>query len=209
MVTYLSYPTLKITSFLLFLTFFGGTSSLKAKNAPSTQENCFSCSLKEQSDKIMQKTLRDLYQKEIGEAPPSTSQENTPLSQQPRLYVFVSLSLSKQGLIDLGQQARHYGGVLVLRGLLQGSYKKTALYLKDFIEKTGSGVLIDPLLFREYKIQSVPFLVLTSSSGKAFDKVGGFIPVQTALERIAQEGEFKEDAVQILQKAALREREKP
>lgn len=157
--------------------------------------------LKDQSQHQVEKTLRDIYTKEGGRLPSSSrSPEGVSLSFKPRLYVGVSLSIPLQGLMDLAKQAQRYGGVLVLRGLVQGSYKKTALALKTFIEQTGTGVLIDPLVFRQYAIRSVPTVVLVSPSGKSFDTVSGFIPVQTALEKMAAEGDLKEDAQKLLQR---------
>lgn len=160
-------------------------------------------SLKEQAENAARKTLHDLYQTEVGEDPePSRIRARLP-SPKINLYVFVSLSMPLPGLIDLGKQTRHYGGVLVLRGLLRGSYKETALYLKEFIEKTGTGVIIDPLLFRTYGIQTVPSVVLAPSSGKTFDKVGGFIPVKTALEKMERQGDLKEQAASLLKTGSL------
>lgn len=123
------------------------------------------------------------------------------------MFVLVSLSMPLSGLIDLGKQAQKYGGVLVLRGLVQGSYLKTAAALKTFIHKTGTGLLVAPELFRQCKVRAVPAIVLLCSSS-AFDKISGFIPVQTALEKMAIDGDLKEEARQLLNKVSLKGQEK-
>ena len=196
--------SLKNICFLLFLSVTGSFSS---SATPTCLPSSISAQcpvqkditlLKEHSEKLMSQTLQDVYRREFGKAAPVFSGLGGSASQTPLLYVFVSLSMPLPGLIDLGKQARVYGGVLVLRGLLQGSYKKTALYLKEFVEKAGTGVIIDPLLFRQHNIQAVPFVVLTSSSRKASDRIGGFIPVRTALEKMQKEGALKEEAGKIL-----------
>lgn len=113
------------------------------------------------------------------------------------LYVFVSLSMPKPALIALNKEAVRLGAALVLRGLKDNSYQKTALYLKEVIEKTGQGFLIHPELFKRYEIHQVPSVVLTTDtlgSEPIFDVVSGHIPIQTALLEIAEKGELKDEA---------------
>jgi len=199
----------KNTLFLLILTLLYGSvlhnvesCSVKRENTTCPVQKTVS-SIKEQSEQAIQKTLEDLYQKEFGKTRLFEEKKEKSFLQGTNLYIFVSLSMPKQGLIDLGKQAQRFGGVLVLRGLLEGSYKKTAFYLREFIEKTDIGVIVDPLLFKHYTIQTVPSVVLMSTSGKTFDKIGGFISVKTALERMEREGELKEEARKLLSEGKL------
>jgi len=119
------------------------------------------------------------------------------------IYVFVSLSMPKPALIALNREAAQLGAALVLRGLKENSYQKTALYLQEIIAKTGQGFLIHPELFKRYEILHVPSVVLTTNPlGReaVFDMVSGHIPIKTALAKMAEKGELKDEAKAWLQR---------
>ena len=155
--------------------------------------------LNKQSSKITSKKLQEVYLKEFNTNTHSLSQRSFTESHNPSLYVFVSLSMPTKGLIELGREAKKYNGGLILRGLYQGSYQKTAAYLKEFIDKTGTGIIIDPTLFKTYKIQSVPTIVVESSP-EVYDKISGFISLKAALEIVEKEGIVADKAREILKK---------
>ena len=79
-------------------------------------------------------------------------------------YVFISLAMPEQGLMDLLKQAKKEGFIPVLRGFKQGSYKKTVQALNQIITKTGYGVIIDPELYKEVAIKVVPTYVVTQEA---------------------------------------------
>jgi type-F conjugative transfer system pilin assembly protein TrbC len=113
------------------------------------------------------------------------------------LYVFVSLSMPKPALIALNKEAAQLGATLVLRGLKEDSYQKTAFYLQEIIAKTGQGFLIHPELFKRYAVHQVPSVVLTTNPlgvDAVFDVVSGHIPIKTALSKMAEKGELKDEA---------------
>jgi len=121
------------------------------------------------------------------------------------IYVFVSLSMPKSALIALNQEAVHLGATLVLRGLKDNSYQKTALYLQEIIEKTGQGFIVHPELFKRYDIHQVPSVVLTTNSisdAPLFDVISGHIPIKTALLKIAEKGELTHEAKAWLQRGS-------
>ncbi len=130
-------------------------------------------------------------------------------TEQPLLLVFVSFSMPKKALENLAKEVKRAGGILVLRGLKENSFKRTASALLPLIEKTGQGALIDPLLFRQFDIQRVPSFVLTryqkclphqSCLPQKFDKVTGHVSVRYALEEMAKNGDLKEEAKIFLKK---------
>lgn len=119
------------------------------------------------------------------------------------VYVFVSLSMPKPALIALNREAAQLGAALVLRGLKENSYQKTALYLQEIIAKTGQGFLIHSELFKRYEILQVPSVVLTTNSlgvDAVFDVVSGHVPIKTALSKMAEKGELKDEAKAWLQR---------
>ncbi len=138
--------------------------------------------------------------KDIVHAASSSSLKNKPNT---AIYVFVSLSMPKPALIALNKEAGELGAALVLRGLKDNSYQKTALYLQEVIKKTGQGFLIHPELFKRYEIHQVPSLVLTTDTlgtEPTFDVISGHIPIKTALLEIAEKGELKDEAKAWLQR---------
>ena len=165
----------------------------------SSRLHCHQCpcksdlsDLQDHANRLVMQNIQEIHKQEFG-SKASTDTATAPHAKT-QLYVFISLSMPMPGLIDLGKQVHHYGGVLVLRGLVEGSYKKTALKLQQFIQQTHTGMIIDPLLFRQYDIKTVPTVVVVSPIAPQFDKVHGFIPIRSALEQMQQQGELKEIA---------------
>lgn len=107
------------------------------------------------------------------------------------LLVFVSSSMPKETLKTLMQEAQKVGGVLVLRGLVLDSFKKTATFVQDI----GKGLWIDPTLFEAYAITIVPTFVVTQIPFQkegyyaSYDKISGNITLSYALEQLALKGE--------------------
>ncbi len=95
--------------------------------------------------------------------------------------IFVSLSMPEASLKSLYFEAEQIGAVLVLRGLKDHSFKQTA----EALQSLGIGVQIDPTLFKQYAIESVPTFV--KSDGAEYQSIRGNISLAYALAR------FKED----------------
>src|SRR5262249_16418139 len=110
----------------------------------------------------------------------------------PRLLIFVSFSMPMATLKQLSQQAEECGGKLVFRGLVKESFKETIPKLKEL----GSEVLIDPTLFRTYKIDKVPAFVLQKKSPTfpgelvPHDVLYGNVSLTYALKTFADKGEI-------------------
>jgi type-F conjugative transfer system pilin assembly protein TrbC len=75
-------------------------------------------------------------------------------------YVFVSWSMPLSSLKMLAQEAGNQKAILVFRGLKEDSFIKTAGQFKEL----GEGAIIDPLLFRENNISSVPTFVKSAKN---------------------------------------------
>lgn len=144
----------------------------------------------------------------------STLTQSPKYKYQGALY-FVSLSMPKETLQALAKESDYYGIPLMLNGLYQGDFYKTALKLYEIIKPTGEteaigGFLIDPNWFEMYGIKEVPALVITEQNEAChkglpeckvapFDIIKGNITIKGALEKIAQKGEFKDVAKRLLQ----------
>lgn len=117
----------------------------------------------------------------------------------PAIY-FVSLGLPREGLLPMLQDATRYGIPATLRGLVNNDLRQTASAMYE-LSKTDNkiGVQIDPTLFSEYHITTVPALVVTCPGH--FDVIRGSLPLQQALEKVAEQGECAATARQLLERA--------
>lgn len=117
----------------------------------------------------------------------------------PAIY-FVSLGLPREGLLPMLQDATRYGIPATLRGLVNNDLRQTASAMYE-LSKTDNkvGVQIDPTLFSEYHITTVPALVVTCPGH--FDVIRGSLPLQQALEKVAEQGDCAATARQLLERA--------
>ncbi|HCN9917569.1 TPA: type-F conjugative transfer system pilin assembly protein TrbC, partial [Escherichia coli] len=91
------------------------------------------------------------------------SQDGKP--RQGALY-FVSFSIPEEGLKRMLGETRHYGIPATLRGMLNNDLKATADAVLSLVKDGATdGVQIDPTLFSQYGIRSVPALVVFCSQG--------------------------------------------
>lgn len=119
--------------------------------------------------------------------------------------LFVSLGMPKLALRQYVIQSKLYHIPLVLRGLLENSYPKTAKTIFDILHPKNSNVIkggfeIDPLYFRKYHITTVPALVINNQNN--YTVVYGNIPIQNLLQTIAtksQDADLKNQARQYLE----------
>jgi conjugal transfer pilus assembly protein TrbC len=72
-----------------------------------------------------------------------------------KILIFVSFSMPEASLKALTQEASQGNVVLILRGLIEDSFKKTAERLKEYAQ----GMEINPQLFEQYAIQHTPTFV--------------------------------------------------
>lgn len=73
--------------------------------------------------------------------------------------VFVSLSMPQGSLLRLAHDAQKIGGVLVMRGTVNGSLKQTVAAVQR-LSAQGVEVQIDPQAFTRYGVSVVPSVVL-------------------------------------------------
>lgn len=95
------------------------------------------------------------------------------MGEAPRFIAFASLSMPPTALRQMMDDVTRAGGVVVFRGLSQGSAKVMTQGLTRVLG-TGEqvdGVGIDPRLFRAFGIEAVPAYVVTASD---FDLCDGF-----------------------------------
>jgi len=113
----------------------------------------------------------------------------------PTVLVFASFSMPQATLKQLAADLKKVDGVLVIRGLINNSFKETAITL----QKLGTSVLLDPTLFEKYNITSVPTFIIFKGELKddhpPYDHLTGNVSLRFVLEKVAQEGEIKSAAL--------------
>lgn len=105
---------------------------------------------------------------------------------QTTLYVFVSFSLPEETWLSLSREVEKVGGVLVLRGLPDNSFKQLAYKIHALCEKgVLAPVQIDPKLFSKFDVTKIPCFVTTYKDD--FDKLTGNVSLKFALEKMGNE----------------------
>lgn len=103
------------------------------------------------------------------------------------LLVFVSFSMPEKSLKQLAKQVKEKDGVLVLRGLHNNSYKQTLQKIYSITKEAQGGFVIDPRLFEEFEVETVPTFV-KKQKDNTFDKVSGDVSLQYAINFLEDAG---------------------
>lgn len=114
------------------------------------------------------------------------------------LMAFVSFSMPEDSLKAILEQVERTGGITILRGLVNDSFKDTATLVATFSSNGSPGFSVDPKLFAKYAINAVPSFVVPNE--ESFDKISGNISLVAALETIVREGDNKDTARRLLDK---------
>lgn len=113
------------------------------------------------------------------------------------LFIFVSFSMPETSLKQWLAQANQVNGVLVIRGLVNNSFKETTLKLASLIKEQHGGMQLNPPLFKTYHITQVPAVVLTN--GKNTDVIYGDVPLRDSLQKMAELGDNHVLAKQLIE----------
>ena len=117
------------------------------------------------------------------------------------VYVAVSLSMPPEALRDLARAAHRAGARVVIRGLVDGSFKATMTRVREvFDDRSAGGVAIDPQVFKAFAVTAVPAVIAARSRVEpcgtlgcnpvppAYDKISGNISLEAALRALAEDG---------------------
>lgn len=108
--------------------------------------------------------------------------------QDPQVFAFMSFSIPDATWISLSNELEKVGGIFVLRGLPNQSFRELADKIFVLKEKgVNVPIQLDPQQFQIYQLTSVPTFVVPE--GEQFDKVTGNVSLKFALELMAQKGE--------------------
>ncbi len=135
---------------------------------------------------------QQLVKKELKKAIPSLGTCNyaNAADQQQDLIICVSFSMTDQALLSLAEELESLGGVLILRGLPDNSFKELAKRLTSLKNKgLQAAIQINPQLFQDYNITQVPTFILREE--KEWYKLSGHVSLDYALEQFEKEKSSK------------------
>jgi conjugal transfer pilus assembly protein TrbC len=92
--------------------------------------------------------------------------------QNAQLLVFVSFSMPETSLNRIAVETAKAGGVMVLRGFVEDSLKKTVA-ASEKLTNLGAQLQINPQLFQQYAITSVPAYVVAKNVDDGSSCAGG------------------------------------
>ena len=87
----------------------------------------------------------------------------TTASSSPDVLVFASFSMSDDSLKAWLLDAKKINAAVIVRGLVNNSFKETMARLAPLLKQVPSGLLLDPTLFVGYDIEQVPAVVVRNS----------------------------------------------
>lgn len=173
------------------------------KNPPAIPEGLVPQDIAPQ-DRAWLDKLKTQHEKALQQfAASSPEQGNSVPAASPMLY-FVSFSIPENGLKQMLPEAANLGIPALINGLIDNDFRKTAGAVFELTKESGNGgVQIDPKAFSEFGITQVPALVVHCDDG--FDVLYGNVRIQTALERLAAEGDCQAITREFLQNIAASE----
>ena len=157
--------------------------SLLLAGIPLLEENAF------KSNPAYQEGIKIAHQliKEAKESKPccqasSYLQEMAKSKKGEEILIFVSFSMPQEVLKNLNQDAQKYAATLILKGLVDNSFKQTVAKLKDF----PSSVEIDPSAFEKYHITKVPTFIRVRE-GKEVARLSGNVTLSFAAQKLREQ----------------------
>lgn len=101
-----------------------------------------------------------------------------------KILIFVSFSMPEASLKALAasMSSTSYQSTFIIRGLIDDSFKKTALKIKEL----NTEMEVNPVDFEEYNVTKVPTFILVRK-GKEVSRLSGNVTLDFALEKLREE----------------------
>lgn len=114
-------------------------------------------------------------------------------SAEGNILIFVSFSMPKESIKGWMNDAEKIHSPVLVRGLVNNSFKETTKKIMALSEDNHGGVQLDPQLFKAFDIKQVPAVVViqdiqcvtTKTCSGTYDVVYGNVHLDYALEKIA------------------------
>jgi len=103
------------------------------------------------------------------------------------VIVFISFSMPKESIKGWMNEAAKINAPVVIRGLVNNSFRETLNRVNELTGDNKGGVQIDPMLFREYKVSQVPAVVVRNANDH--DVVYGDAHLDYALQTVIKKSD--------------------
>lgn len=107
--------------------------------------------------------------------------------QTSRVIIFVSFSMPPASLKNWMRDAEKIHAPVVIRGLVDHSFKETTKKMMALTEDNHGGVQLDPTVFDYFHINKVPAVVVTSN--EHFDVIYGDVTLAFALNKVVDQND--------------------
>jgi conjugal transfer pilus assembly protein TrbC len=108
------------------------------------------------------------------------------------VYVAVSLSMPPEALRALARDAHRAGARVVIRGLIDNSFKATLLRIREvFNDQSLGGVAIDPQIFKAFAVSAVPSVIAADAPVQPCGALG-CTPAAPAFDKIPAISHWKQ-----------------
>ena len=146
--------------------------------------------------------------KEAASTQQGQSSQKTHANPSPAVLILISLSMPKESIISYLQEARTLHASVVMRGLVNQSFKETVQSINALVTAAGGGgIEINPQVFKALSIQAVPTVVVMADYGcinrgvcdanRDYDLIAGNIPIAAALKEIRDHGAVANDKASV------------
>lgn len=165
---------------------------LASTNITASYRESATATAKQEQEKIA-------YDIKLQEKPISTKK---PMSS---ILIFVSFSMPQESLQAYLHDAKKIHASVIIRGLIDNSFKKTFQKMAELVKASGGGgVELNPLWFKRFDIQTVPAVVVVPEGSVCFkndvcnkendfDVMVGDITLTAALREIRDRGRLTKD----------------
>jgi conjugal transfer pilus assembly protein TrbC len=125
-----------------------------------------------------------------------------------RILFFVSFSMPEESLKEWISESQKLHVPIVIRGLVNNSFKETIQRMSGLLKDNQGGIQIDPNAFKRFQIEKVPAVVIAKENtcsrnqtcSEEFDVVYGDVTAEYALSKIADQNDtVSPAATQLLQ----------
>lgn len=114
---------------------------------------------------------------------------------QSSVIIFVSFSMPNESIKGWMNEAEKIHSPVIIRGLVNNSFKETIKKISELVGDNKGGLQLDPELFREFKVKSVPAVVVRN--GNTYDIVYGDVHLDYALQKIVKQNDVMSPIAQV------------
>jgi type-F conjugative transfer system pilin assembly protein TrbC len=130
---------------------------------------------------LAKKTAQEILLKNL-----SIPKSDTDKNKKSSILIFVSFSIPRESLIAYLHDAKKVHAAVIIRGLIDNSFQKTFQQVANLVKASdGEGVQLNPILFKNFSIKSVPAIVIGD------EVVYGDVPLSYAIKIINERSHDK------------------